>query len=150
MSANTSGQRTFQLLAAFCYAREGFKVTADFRRALAHLEGCDPDCPGMFRNGETGRWDRCDDCAKIAANVLGHSYVRAVDGVWRECERTDQGSMLALVISDELVREFVKHLTHRTTRVVRVGSAPYRARRELQRVNGWGTPGRLAARRGEG
>jgi len=41
---------------------------ADVRRYLDDLsrDRCDPGCPGWFRNTDTDRIERCDECARIA------------------------------------------------------------------------------------
>ena len=36
------------------------------RRGVVFTRACSDACPGFFLNADTGRWERCDDCALLA------------------------------------------------------------------------------------
>lgn len=43
------------------------------------FEPCSPGCPGWFRNSETLRIERCDECARFDDDTGAEDYVRAND-----------------------------------------------------------------------
>jgi len=89
----------------------------DLRRAAEAVHRCDPGCAGMFRDGDTGRWSRCDECAHDAARA-GFDEGFQCGAIWHRVP----------IITDEIVRAFVKRLP--------VGSV----REFLVAQSGWGYP----------